>query len=314
MISKEGYIMKRRNILMKRKISIMALLMLVVVLFMSGCGSLNGSSQTKPNVGSGSGDNGGIVIGESSANPGFIVLNFQQGSSKALVLSSVFSNLPSAQWVRVVVRHFTTGTDPEIGDFTVTDYKQITDVDLSLSTTTSIPVPPNDGYQVDIVSYMRFPDHKTLLKYGKATGVNITAGLSTTVPIIAVPVDAGLTPPTSIASGTFYVVAINFGDSPLRNEKNLFVSYDTPITTVSAYSNIAPFPSFQRTANSLNVADSAQTLYFQGLFFLSDDLLNPTIESWKDWRYYEPNFAEFGDAQVTSTLLPPGAIIIDVTL
>jgi hypothetical protein len=299
---------------MKRKISILALLMLVVALLMSGCGSSNGSLGTTTNVGSGSGDNGGIVIGNSSANPGFIMLNFHQGSSKASVLSSVFSSLPSAQWARVVVRHMSTYDDPDSGTFTVVDYKQITDVDLSSSTTTSIPVPPENGYQVDIVSYLKSSDHRTLLKYGKATGVNIIGGQTTTVSITAVPFDAGLTPPISIASGALYNVAVDYGESPLRGEGNLFVSYDTPITTVSAYSTIAPFPSFQRTANALTVADSAQTVYFQGLFFLTDDLLNPAMESWKNWRYYEPNPAEFGDAQVTSTLIPPGALTIDVTL
>jgi hypothetical protein len=300
---------------MKRKISILALLMLVVALLMSGCGSSNGSSGTTTNVGSGSGDNGGIVIGNRSANPGFIMLNFHQGSSKASVASSVFSSLPSPQWARVIVRHVSTDTDPDTGEtFTVTDYKQITDVDLSSSTTTSIPVPPNDGYQVDIVSYLKSSDHRTLLKYGKATGVNIIGGQTTTVSITAVPFDAGLTPPISIASGALYNVAVGYGESPLRYERNLLVSYGNQITTVSAYNIIAPFPSFQRTANALTAADSAKTVYFQGLFFLADDLLNPAMESWKDWRYYEPNPAEFGDAQVTSTLMPPGALTIDVTL
>jgi len=300
---------------MKRKISIMAFLMLVVALLMSGCGSLDGSSGTTTNVGSGSGDNGGIVIGHSSANPGFVVLNFHQGSSKASVLSSVFSSLPSPQWARVVVSHMSTNTDQYTGEtYTVTDYKQIIDVDLSISTTTSMPVPPNAGYQVDVVSYLKSSDHRTLLKYGKATGINIIGGQTTIVSITAVPFDAGLTPPISIASGALYNVAVGFGESPLRYERNLLVSYGTQITTVPAYSAIAPFPSFQRTANALTVADSVQTVYFQGLFFLTDDLLNPAKESWQDWRYYEPNPAEFGDAQVTSTLTPPGAITIDVTL
>ena len=299
---------------MKRKISIMALMMLVVSLLMSGCGSLNSSSGTTTNVGSGSGDNGGIVIGNRSANPGFIVFNFHQGPSNTSVLSSVFSSLPSPQWARVVVRHVSTKTDQDTGEYTVTDYKQIIDFDLSISTTTSIPVPPDAGYQVDVVSYLKSSDHRTLLKYGKATGIDIIAGQTTTVSITAVPFDAGLTPPISIGSGALYDVVVGFGESPLRYERNLLVSYGTQITTVSAYSTIAPFPSFQRTANALTVADSAQTVYFQGLFFLTDDLLNPAKESWQDWRYYEPNPAEFGDAQVTSTLMPPGAITINVTL
>jgi hypothetical protein len=227
--------------------------------------------------------------------------------------------LPSAQWARVVISHVSTSTytDPDTGDIyitTATDYKQIKDVNLSSSTTTSIPVPPNTGYQVDIVSYLVFSDHNTLLKYGKsAAPVDITSGNTTTVTITAVPFDAGLAPPTSIASGALYNVAVSYGGSPLRGERNLLVS-GAPINTVSAYSAIAPFPSFQRIAAALAVADPPQTVYFQGLFFLTDDLLNPATESWRNWRYYEPNPAEFADAQVTSTLMPPGAITIDVTL
>lgn len=300
---------------MKRKISVMALMMLVATLMMFGCGSSGGggSTDTTTSVGGSSGDNGGIVVGGALYNSGYIMFNFQQEPSKvsAIMKNASYSTLPTAQWVRVVIRHIAVLSDPDVGDYTIMDYKQIQDFDLSLGTTATMAVNPGSDYQVDVISYLKASDHNTLLKHGNKTGIVVVAGQTTLVSIITAPFDAGLAPPNPIASGATYVVQSNYGGAPLRNEKNLLVS-DTAISGVFAYD--AKYSSFVRTAPVLTVGDTSKTIYFQGLFFLADDLLDPAKDNWQNWRYYEPNPTEFGDSQLTSTITPPGAISIDVTL
>ncbi len=293
---------------MERKISAAALLMLVFALLMFGCGSSGGGDTSAGGV---TGNNGGVVIGKASDNPGYVMFNFNLGttSESSAVMKSASSSLPLAQWARVVIRHSTTVSDPEIGDYTITDYKQIQDFDLSLSTTATMTVNPGTDYSVDVVSYLKNPDHNTLLKHGSTT-VSVVSGQTTQASITAAPFDVGLTPPNPIAAGSAYVVSWNTGTS-LRSEKNLRFSA-APVTDLFAYNPANS--SFQLQAPALNVTDPPSALYFQGLFFLSDDLLNPLTESWQYWRYYEPNPAEFSDSQLTSTVTPPGAITIDVTL
>jgi hypothetical protein len=298
---------------MKRKGTFLLFVMLMAALLLSGCGSSGGGGTA-----AGSGNNGGIVIGNASDSPGYIVLNFEGGLQRASALRSPSSTLPLPTKARVVIRQLVTynGID-EFGEpavITETKYKQIVDVDLAIPGPTTIPVTPGTGYQVDVISYVISAlagDHKSLLKYGNASGINIVSGVSTPVTITAVPFNAGLTVPAAIAAGSTYNVTVNYGGSPLRYEKNLRVT-DGDITDLFTYnvSNV----SFERTADALATGDPAKTKHFQGLFFLSDDLLNSATESWNDWRYYEPNRAEFGDSEVTSTITPPGGVIINITL
>ncbi len=294
---------------MKSKISVAALIVLVVALLMFGCGSSGGGGGTS--AGGGTGDNGGIVIGRASNNPGYVMFNFNVGtaSKTSAVMKSASSSLPSPQWARVVIRHYGIEIDPEIGEYTIMDYKQIKDFDLSVASTATLTVNPGTGYIVDVISYLKNSDHNTLLKHGSTT-VEVVSGQTTQASITAAPFNAGMTAPNEIVSGSTYLVSYNTGTS-LRNEKNLRCAA-SPITDLFAYNPANS--SFQLSAPALDVTDPPISLYFQGLFFLTDDLLNPANEPWQYWRYYEPNPAEFLDPQLTSTVMPPGAITIDVSL
>jgi hypothetical protein len=295
---------------------LLLVLLLMFALLMIGCG--HGGGGTTAGTSSGGNGGGGPVVGNDTSNMGYIMINFTQAPTQVKA-SKAGSTLPAATNARVVIRRFDTDTTYDTDGNPVQTiglvYKKIQDFVVPGSIS-PIPVPAANGYQVDIISYRTSSlsgSHKSMLKYG-TTGptVNVVSGSTSSVSLSVSPIDAGLTVPTTIPSGSAYTVSVNAGP-PLRNEKNLRVT-SSVISDLFSYGTSTAVTSFDRTAPALNITDPAQNMYFQGLFFLNDDLLDPATESWQDWRYYEPNPAEFSDPQLTATVTPPGGITINVTL
>jgi hypothetical protein len=318
-----------------KKICGLLIMLLMSALFMFGCngGGNNTTNQANPSGGNtGGGDNPTADGGNNTtadvtpANAGYLVINFDEGQTH---MKAAGSSLPTPDKVRVVVRQRSSSTvttsetdgqgDPIPGTETsttvwTTTYKQI--VDLVVPGSATIPVTQGTGYLVDIISYQAGSSRNVMLKYGNAQNIDIVSGQSTTVPIVLSPINATITTPASIDSGSAYMATANNNVFPLRSDKkNLRVSTTGTISDLFDYSS--SFTSFQVTAPILAPTDSPKTIYCQGLFFIDDELLdpvkNPATDVWSKWTYYYPN-PNFSDPAVSATVTPPGAISINVTL
>lgn len=277
------------------------LVVLGSALFLFGCGG-GGTTTTSSNIGGG-GSNPTAV-----SNPGYVTINFSQAPKSNQVIKAASSpTLPTANWVRVVIRNFGTYVDENDNTITYTTYKDVEDFDLSATTSATIPIPQANGYRIDVISYYKTANNNALLKLGSQVDVNITAGITTSVTINMALINAQIALPSSIISGTPYSATVTTGGFPLTGG-NLRVS-SSAIVDAPAYSSTI-FGALTQTGASLPVGSVSITQYFQGIFFLDAACLKAT-DSQTLWTYYYPN-PSYGDPAVSATLLSPGGI--DITI
>jgi len=317
-----------------KRIAVLVVLLMMSAFLMYGCGHGGGSSAgTGDNGGTTGGNNGGTPVGNDTAAPGYITINFAQSAraSSLRSISTATANLTGAPSARVAIRQVgivVIGADEFTGDpifGTVTTYKKV--VDISTTGSSSIPVAPGTGYTVDVITYRlsssTAPAHNSMLQYGVVSNVTITGGQTNSLTIALSPIDAALHPATptvgsslaaigsSPAVTNMFSVSYSTTGFPLRAERNLRVS--APGVTLSGLYDYAPsLTSFTSAAPILTSGGGDQALDLQGLFFLDDDHLNPG-EQFTDWRYYEPNYPDLSDSHVTITVLQPGAVGVIVT-
>jgi hypothetical protein len=307
-----------------KKLFGLSILMLITALLLFGCSGGNGGNDANPAGYSSVDPEGG---NGPTASTGFLLINFVHGQTPVKAPPSRTATLPAPDKIRVVVRNGISSTivttdydaegEPISSSTTVwaTTYKQI--ADIAVPGSASIPVDHGTGYLVDIISYQSGA-RNVILKYGNARNINIVSGQSTTVFVTLNPIDTTITAPASVDSGTAYTVAVNNNVFPLRRDtKNLRVSTGAAISDLFDYSG--SLISFQLQAPILGWTDTPVSIYYQGLFFIDDELLdpvkNPATDVWSKWAYYYPNptFPQ-PDPDVSTSVAPPGAFILNVTL
>lgn len=258
----------------------------MLVLALAGCGG-GGSDVTATS--------GNSTIA-TATDKGNIVISLTPGEAATAGVDAVKTALPTPTHVRVVVRNPTT------------NFKAIQDVATAGASSVVIPVPVGTGYLIDGLSYVTDGSYKRMLKHAQAADISVSKDANTPVSITLQPITVSITPSNGIVAGDAYTVAVTRA-LPLKDFAYLVVSTATYVTRANTLNQATSGSNFSLNAPA---AATAGNLYFQGVFYINDDLTNSSTE-WLEWRFNYPD-PVYGDPQISAPFtLPEGGISVGIT-